>query len=65
MNFHNPAEMTRVKDVYYLQNEASGPPIVGRGEVRGGLLEMSNVNMKEDIAYFQQAKSSLIWQISL
>ena len=56
MNFHNPGDMTQVKPGYYIENEASGPPIVGRGEVRGGLLEMSNVNMKEDITYFQQAK---------
>lgn len=59
MNFHNPAEMTQVKEGYYIENEASGKPIVGRGEVRGGLLEMSNVDMKGEITYFQQAKVQL------
>lgn len=59
MNFHNPAEMTQVKDGYYIENEASGKPVVGRGEVRGWLLEMSNVDMKGSIANFQQAKVQL------
>lgn len=59
MNFHNPAEMTQVKPGYYIENEASGKPVIGRGEVRGGLLEMSNVDMKADISYFQQAKVQL------
>lgn len=56
MNFHNPAEMTQVSPGYYVENEASGSPIVGRGEVRGGLIEMSNVDLKGNITYFQQAK---------
>jgi len=56
MNFHNPAEMTQVKEGYYIENESSGKPVVGRGEVRGGLLEMSNVDMRGQIANFQQAK---------
>jgi flagellar hook protein FlgE len=59
MNFHNPAEMTQVKEGYYIENDASGKPVVGRGEIRGGLLEMSNVDMKADITYFQQAKMQL------
>jgi flagellar hook protein FlgE len=56
MNFHNAEEMTQVKDGYYIENEASGSPIVGRGEIRGGLIEMSNVDLKGAITYFQQAK---------
>ncbi len=56
MNFHNQGALTRLNEVYYTDNELSGPPIVGRGEVRGGLIEMSNVNLKEDIVLFQQAK---------
>ena len=59
MNFHNPAEMTQVKEGYYIENEASGKPVIGRGEVRGWLLESSNVDMKADISYFQQAKVQL------
>jgi len=59
MNFHNPAEMTQVKEGYYIENEASGKPVIGRGEIRGGLLEMSNVDMKAGITYFQQAKVQL------
>jgi len=56
MNFHNPGELTQVKDGYYIENDLSGKPIVGRGEVRGGLLEMANTDMKANISYFQQAK---------
>jgi flagellar hook protein FlgE len=59
MNFHNTAAMTQVKEGYFIENEDSGKPIVGRGEVRGGLLEMANTDMKANISYFQQAKVQL------
>jgi len=59
MNFHNAGALTRVQGEYYLENEQSGAPIVGRGEVRGGLIEMSNVDLKGDITDFQQAKVQL------
>jgi flagellar basal body rod protein FlgG len=59
MNFHNPAEMTQVKEGYYIENDASGKPVVGRGEIRGGLLEMSNTFLGEQVSYFQQAKVQL------
>lgn len=56
VNFHNPAEMTQVKNGYFIENEASGKPVIGRGEVRGGLLEMANTDFRADITYYQQAK---------
>lgn len=59
INFHNPAAMTQVQNGYYIENEASGEPVVGRGEVRGGLLEMSNVDFKANVVYFTQAKNQM------
>lgn len=56
MNFHNVAGLYEVKQGQYIETEDSGPPVAGRGEVRSKLLEMSNVDFKGNIAYFQQAK---------
>jgi len=56
MNFHNPAGLYEIKQSQYIETSDSGSPVSGRGEIRSGLLEMSNVNFKGDIAYFQQAK---------
>ena len=59
MNFNNPAEMTQVKPGYYIENDDSGPPVVGRGEIRSGLLEMSNSGLKPNIIHYQEAKIQL------
>lgn len=56
MNFHNPQELFEVKQGQYIETEESGKPVIGRGEVRGGLIEMSNVDYRANISYFQQAK---------
>jgi flagellar hook protein FlgE len=56
MNFHNPTGLYELKTGQYLETEESGTPVIGRGEIRSGLLEMSNVDFKGNIAYFQQAK---------
>ncbi len=59
MNFHNPGEMTQVKPGYYIENEQSGKAVVGRGEVRSGLIEMSNASLRTNVTFFQQAKFQL------
>lgn len=59
MNFHNPAEMTQVEEGYFIENEMSGKPVVGRGEIRNGLMEQSNVDFKGNVTLFQQAKLQL------
>jgi flagellar hook protein FlgE len=59
MNFHNPAGLYEVKDGQFIATEESGTPVSGRGEIRSGLLELSNVDFKGNIAYFQQAKVQL------
>lgn len=59
MNFHNPAGLYEVKQSQFIETEESGSPVMGRGEIRSGLLEMSNVGFKDNIGYFQQAKVQL------
>lgn len=59
MNFHNPAGLYEIQQGQFIQTEDSGSPVMGNGEVRSGLLEMSNVDFKGNIAYFQQAKVQL------
>lgn len=56
MNFHNPAGLYEIKNGQFIATEESGSPVMGRGEIRSGLLELSNVDFKSNIAYFQQAK---------
>lgn len=59
MNFHNPEGLYEVKQGQFIQTEDSGSPVIGRGEIRGGLLEMSNCDFKANIAYYQQAKMQM------
>ncbi len=59
MNFHNPEGLYEIRPGEFIETEESGSPVVGRGEVRGGLLEMSNCDFKANIAYYQQAKMQL------
>ena len=56
MNFHNPEGLFEVAQSRFMETEDSGKPVIGRGEVRGGLLEMSNTDFSANISYFQQAK---------
>lgn len=56
MNFNNAQGLYEIKEGQFIETEESGKPVIGRGEVRSGLLEMSNADMKANIAYFQQAK---------
>lgn len=56
MNFHNPQGLFEVAQGQFIQTEESGTPVVGRGDVRSGLLEMSNVDYKGNIFAYQQAK---------
>ncbi len=59
MNFHNPEGLYEIRPGEFIETEESGSPVVGRGEVRGGLIEMSNCDFKANIAYYQQAKMQL------
>ena len=55
-NFHNAAALYEFKEGYYLETEESGKPVLGVGEIRSGLLELSNADFKGNISYFQMAK---------
>ena len=59
MNFHNPQGLYEIKQGEFIETEESGRPVIGRGEVRGGLIEMSNSDFKANISYYQQAKMQL------
>lgn len=59
MNFHNPQELFEYKQGQYLETEYSGKPIIGKGEVRSGLLELSNIDFKANATYWQQANTQL------
>lgn len=59
MSFHNQAGLYEIKDSQYIETEDSGSPVMGRAEIRSGLLELSNSSFKTNISYFQQAKVQL------
>ena len=59
MNFHSPEGLYEYKSGQFVETEASGKPVMGRGEIRSGLLELSNVHFKGNISYYQQAKMQL------
>lgn len=56
MNFNNPQGLFEIKNGQYIETEDSGKPVIGKGEIRSGLLELSNCDFKGNIASFQQAK---------
>lgn len=55
-NFHNPQGLYEIKQGQFIETEDSGRPVLGKGEIRSGLLELSNIDFKGNIAAFQQAK---------
>ena len=55
-NFHNPSGLYEVKDGLFVETDESGKPVVGRGEIRSGLLEQSNIDFKNNTADYQMAK---------
>jgi len=59
MNFHNPQELFEYKQGQYLETEYSGKPVVGKGEVRSGLIELSNIDFKANATYWKQAQTQL------
>ena len=56
MNFHNPEGLFEVKPGEFIETDDSGKAVFGRADVRGGLIEQSNVDLKANISYYQQAK---------
>ena len=58
-NFHNPQMLYQVSDGQFIETKESGKPVVGRGEVRGGLIELSNVDFDANSTYYQQAQMQI------
>ena len=58
-NFHNAAALYEIKDGQFIETAESGRPLLGSGEIRAGLLELSNADFKTNISYFQMAKMQL------
>lgn len=58
-NFHNAAALYEFKDGQFLETEESGKPLLGCGEIRSGLLELSNADFKANISYYQMAKAQM------
>ena len=59
MNFHNPQELFEYKQGQYLETTYSGKPVIGKGEIRSGLLELSNIDFKANATYWQEANTQL------
>ena len=59
MNFHNPQELFEFKQGQYLETTYSGKPVIGKGEVRSGLLELSNIDFKANAVHWQEAQTTL------
>ncbi|MEI7474237.1 MAG: flagellar basal body rod C-terminal domain-containing protein [bacterium] len=59
VNFPNSSAMIEAVDGYYIESKDSGKPVAGSGEVRSGLIEMSNADLRANIYYLQQAKLQL------
>ena len=55
-SFHNKNGLYEIKDNQYIETPESGRPVMGRAEVRSGLIELSNAGFKDNINSFQLAK---------
>ena len=58
-NFHNNSGLFEFKDGQFIETEESGKPVLGYGEIRSGLLELSNADLKANISYYQMAKQQM------
>lgn len=56
MNFHNPQQLFQIAEGQFVETKESGKPVSGRGEIRSGLLELSNVDFDANTTYYNQAK---------
>lgn len=56
VNFVNPGGLGQPEDQMFTPTALSGEPVEGTGEVRSGLLEKSNANIRDNVNFLQQAK---------
>ncbi len=62
MNFHNPAELFEIKPLQFIETDESGKPVCSTGEVRGGLIELSNSSLGKNINTYKMAQTQ--WSIT-
>ena len=58
-NFHNSQELFEYKDGQFIETKESGRPVAGRGTIKSGHIELSNIDFKANATYWQQAKNQL------
>ncbi len=58
-NFHNSQELFEYKPGQFLETTYSGKPVAGRGEIRSGYIELSNIDFKANATYWQMAKNQM------
>jgi flagellar hook protein FlgE len=59
VNFVNAGGLAQPEDQMFTPTAISGEPVEGIGEIRSGLLEKSNVGLRENVNFLQQAKLQL------
>jgi flagellar hook protein FlgE len=57
MDFHNPQELFEFKQGQFVETAYSGSPVIGKGEIRSGLIELSNIDFKANAVYWKQAQN--------
>jgi flagellar hook protein FlgE len=57
--FTNPEGLSQVEPNYFAPTIASGEPVEGAGEIQSGLIEKSNVGLRETVNYLSEAKLQL------
>ena len=59
MNFHNPQQLFEIKPQQFIETDESGKPVASTGEVRGGLIELSNAGLSGNINFWKMAQTQL------
>ena len=56
---NNPHKLFEIKRGQFIETEDSGKAVIGRAEVRGKVLEQSNVDFDAATVWYQQAQFQL------
>ena len=58
-NFNNNGGLYEISQGKFVETEESGKPVIGKGQIRSGLLEQSNTDFKGNMSAYQQAKMQM------
>ena len=64
-NFTNPSGLAQIEELQFVPTALSGEAMEGTGEVRSGLVELSNVDLRNQVEYLQQAKTLMNFSTKL